>query len=71
MAKIIEEQLKNCKSCGKVTKHHRNSSKSSGFTLLVHLVLTVATMGAWLVLVIIWKILNTQIGGWRCSECGK
>ena len=38
--------------------------------LLVHLVLTVVTVGVWLALVIIWKILNTKIGGWKCSECG-
>lgn len=70
MATYIEEQLKRCKKCGKTTKHFRNNSKSSGFMLLVHLVLTVATVGVWLVLVIVWKILNTKIGGWKCSECG-
>ncbi len=70
MAKIIEEQLKNCKPCGKMTKHHRNNSKSSGFMLLVHLVLTVCTAGVWLLLVILWKVLNTKVGGWKCSECG-
>lgn len=70
MARIIEEKLEHCKKCSKTTKHHRNNKKSSGFMILVHLILTVATVGFWLVLVIIWKILNTQIGGWKCSECG-
>lgn len=70
MANVIEEQLKSCKKCKKTTKHHRNNSKSSGFMLLVHLVLTVCTVGIWLVLIILMKILNTKIGGWQCSECG-
>ncbi len=70
MATVIEEQLKSCKKCKKTTKHHRNNSKSSGFMLLVHLVLTVCTAGIWLVLIILMKILNAKIGGWQCSECG-
>lgn len=69
MAKVLEEQLKHCKKCQKDTIHRRNNSKSSGFMLLVHLVLTVVTAGIWLVLVILWKILNTKVGGWKCSEC--
>jgi hypothetical protein len=71
MATVIEEKLEHCKKCLKTTKHHRNNNKTSGFMLLVHLILTVVTTGVWLVLVIIWKILNTKIGGWKCSECGK
>lgn len=67
---IIEEKLNHCKQCSKNTKHHRNNTKSSGFMLLVHLILTIVTFGIWLVLVIIWKILNAKIGGWKCSECG-
>lgn len=71
MAKYIEEQLKHCKKCGRVTRHYRNNTKSSGFMLLVHLVLICMTFGLWLLLVIVWKLLNAQIGGWRCSECDK
>lgn len=37
--------------------------------LLIHLVLTVVTVGVWLIFVILWKILNAKIGGWKCSEC--
>jgi hypothetical protein len=70
MTKVIEEQLKKCNKCGKTTKHHRNNEKSSGFMLLVHLILTVCTAGIWLILVIISKLLTTKIGGWKCSECG-
>ncbi len=70
MTKIIEEQLKHCRKCDKTTKHHRNNAKSSGFMLLIHIILTLVTVGVWLVLIIIWKILNAKIGGWKCSECG-
>ena len=70
MTAYIEEQIKSCGKCKKTTKHFRNNTKSSGFMLLVHLVLTVVTVGVWLALVIIWKVLNTKIGGWKCSECG-
>jgi hypothetical protein len=70
MAIVIEEKLQHCKKCAKTTKHHRNNNKSSGFMILVHLILTVVTAGFWLVLVIIWKILNSKIGGWNCSVCG-
>jgi len=47
----------------------RNNSQSSGFMLLIHLVLTTVTAGIWLALIIIWKLLNAKIGGWICSEC--
>ena len=67
--RIIEEQMLPCKKCKKITKHYRNNTKSSGFMLLVHLVLTLSTLGFWLALVIVWKLLNLKIGGWKCSEC--
>ncbi len=70
MTKAIEEQLMKCKKCSKTTKHHRNTDKSSGFMLLVHLILTVCTSGIWLVLIVILKMLNSKVGGWACSECG-
>nr|WP_193988608.1 hypothetical protein [Lelliottia steviae] len=69
MPAIIEEKLMKCSRCSKTTKHHRNSSKSSGFMLLIHLILTIATAGIWLLLVIVWKIINKPIGGWKCSIC--
>lgn len=69
MAKAIEETLKKCKKCNRTTKHYRNTEKTGLLMFLVHLVLTVATMGVWLALVIIYMVLNTKIGGWKCSEC--
>ena len=72
MAKAIEETLKKCKTCNKQTKHMRNTT-STGFVMaLIHIVLTVATVGGWLVLLVIWKILNMRVGGggWACDECG-
>lgn len=70
MVNIIEKRLKYCKRCKTVTKQMRNSKTPSGFMLLVHLAMTVATGGIWLVLVIIWKLLNFNTGGWVCSQCG-
>lgn len=68
--KYVEEKIKYCNECERQTKHYRNNKKSSGFMLLVHLVLIVVTSGFWLIFIILWKILNAKIGGWRCSECG-
>tara|TARA_A100001015_G_scaffold163020_1_gene181168 strand:- start:540 stop:752 length:213 start_codon:yes stop_codon:yes gene_type:complete len=69
--KYVEEQLKQCKTCNRKTKHWRNNTKSSGFMLLVHLVLIIGTMGFWLIPLILVKVLDSRIGGWSCSECGK
>ena len=71
MAKAIEETLKHCKKCEKTTKHLRNTNKTGLAMFLVHLVLTVVTGGVWLILLVIWMLLNTKIGGWKCGECGK
>ena len=71
MANYIEEKLINCKSCGKATKHHRNNNKSTGFMLLVHVLLTLCTFGVWFFLIASWKILFWKVGGWICSECEK
>ena len=70
MAKAIEETLKKCTNCKRKTKHIRNITKSSSVMILVHIALTLVTMGVWLVLLLIWTILNAKVGGWTCSECG-
>lgn len=70
MGNVVEEKLKKCKKCNVETMHRRNNTKSSGFMLLVHLILTVVTWGVWLALIIVWKILNYKVGGWKCAQCG-
>lgn len=69
MAKSIEEKLKHCAKCKRSTVHRRNHNSTGLVMFLVHLVLTVVTMGVWLVLLVIYKIMTTKIGGWSCSEC--
>lgn len=70
MPKKIEEKIMKCSTCNKKTIHMRNSQQTGLLMFLVHLVLTVATVGVWLVLVIVWTLLNKQIGGWQCRDCG-
>lgn len=67
--KIVEQKLKHCTKCEKETIHHRNNTKTGLIMILVHIVLTIATMGAWLVLLVIWKLLTVKIGGWKCEAC--
>ena len=69
MSKVLEQQLKKCSSCKRKTTHLRNNSKSSGFMVMVHLILTICSVGLWLLIIVPWKVLNTKIGGWSCSEC--
>jgi len=71
MSRAIEETLKPCGKCDKQTTHVRNTNKTSLIMFLVHIVLTICTAGAWLILLIVWSLLTTKIGGWTCKECGK
>lgn len=71
MAKAIEETIKKCSRCKKPTVHMRNTEKTSAIMFLVHLVLTVLTAGVWLIILVIWLVLNAKLGGWICKECGK
>lgn len=71
MAKAIEETLKHCSKCNRKTVHLRNTNKTGLIMFLVHIVLTVITTGVWLILLVIWLILNAKIGGWTCNECGR
>lgn len=70
MAQTIEETLKHCKNCQKQTKHARNSSSTGFLSGFLHVILTLMTVGFWLVLLIIWKLMFVKIGGWTCSQCG-
>jgi hypothetical protein len=71
MAKALEQTIKKCKKCGKKTTHQRSYNKTSLIMWLVHIMLTVITGGIWLVLLLVWMLLNKKIGGWTCAECGK
>lgn len=69
--KTIEQHMKHCSRCNRKTVHVRNVSKTGAVGFLVHLVMTVITAGAWLVLLVAYKLLTMKIGGWSCGECGK
>ncbi|GAA4879740.1 hypothetical protein [Ferrimonas pelagia] len=71
MAKALEQTIKHCRKCDRKTTHQRTYNKTGLVMFLVHLVLTVATVGVWLLLLIVWKLLNAKIGGWICADCGK
>lgn len=71
MVGYVQESLKYCKKCGAETKHWRNNTKSSGLMIVVHVILILATMGLWLIPLLLVKLLDTRIGGWKCSVCGK
>lgn len=71
--KVIEE-IKFCKNCNKETLHRKNSKQMSW---LMHLFLTVITVGAWLVIWLLmlgWHAISktaTAVGShWVCSVCG-
>ena len=66
--KAIESKIKHCTICNKTTEHHRNSSSTSFVMGLVHVVLTLASAGIWLLILIVWKLLNTKVGGWKCTH---
>ena len=72
MAKTVEQQLRKCKRCRMKTLHYRNNKQISW---LMHLVLTIFTAGAWLVIfffVSIIHIFTKPLGGaWTCSQCGR
>lgn len=69
MTAIMEEKIKKCDECKKNTKHYRNTQKSSGFMILVHLILIICTAGIWLPIILLWKFCFINIGGWMCGSC--
>jgi hypothetical protein len=52
-----------CKSCDRQTMIQR-----PGTNHILHLILSVLTMGFW---VVIWILASVKIGGWRCGSCGR
>lgn len=71
MGKAIEETVKKCSRCKKKTIHVRNTNKTGFVMILIHVVLTIVTGLLWLIPLTIWYLLNKNIGGWICQECGK
>lgn len=51
-----------CKDCTKRVVVFRPTPSH-----VLHLLLTLVTIGLWL---IVWIGLTIQFGGWRCTECG-
>ena len=71
MTAIIEKKIKQCKNCERNTKHERNANTSSGFMILMHILLIILTAGIWLPIIVLYKVLFAKIGGWICRECGR
>lgn len=71
MGNVVEEKLMKCRKCKKKTKHQRNNSKTGLLMMLVHIGLIAVTAGVWLIVLVVWMLLNAKIGGWRCEGCGK
>lgn len=51
-----------CPNCKK-----RVLVQRKGTNHVLHLLLTIVTLGWWL---IVWILASVKIGGWRCSQCG-
>ena len=51
-----------CKSCNKQSVVFRK-----GTNHILHLLLTLVTVGLWL---IVWVGCTIKFGGWRCTTCG-
>lgn len=60
---FYDETSKFCDYCNKQVLARRK-----GTNHILHFLLTVFTLGFWL---IIWFLSSIKIGGWRCSLCGK
>ena len=69
--KTIEEKIKHCQACKKQTKHQRNGTTTGFVMILIHILLTLMTVGGWLVPLIFWHIANAKVGGWMCEKCGR
>lgn len=69
MAVYVQETMKRCGMCKKVTKHARKNTKSSGLMVMIHFLLILMTAGLWLIVIALVKILELRIGGWKCMRC--
>ena len=70
MSNIIEEKIKHCDKCQCDTKHERNGSKSSGFMIFIHIVLTLMTWGVYLIPMAIYMLVSkASSDSWKCASC--
>jgi hypothetical protein len=58
----VEQSQKFCKTC-----KAKRMVQRKGTNHILHLLLSVVTCGAWIV---VWLLACVRIGGWRCSQCG-
>lgn len=59
---VRNESQAYCSTCRQVRSVQRDSARH-----LLHLLLTLATAGLW---VVIWFLASYATGPWRCSACG-
>lgn len=70
MATVVEQRLIFCPHEQKKTIHHRNVER---LNWILHIILSVLTLGLWLMVVIFLVIANLFVthDGWSCSQCGR
>lgn len=59
----VEQSIKMCRACGRQQIVIRK-----GANHVLHLILSVLTMGLWL---LVWLGSVIRFGGWSCSACGR
>ena len=69
--KTIDSRVMHCATCGHDTVHVRNATSVNW---IMHLFMTIITFGVWLIVaipVLLFSLCKVNVGGWRCSVCGK
>jgi len=74
MARVVEQEMRFCKKCNKKTLHMRNSTQISW---VMHLVLAIFTLGAWILVflaIMLLKVVFTPLAllfadKWVCTVC--
>jgi len=71
MAKVVNQQVLQCRKCKRPTLHYQNTKQMSW---LMHLVLAIFTGGLWLIVwvfLLLWHGLTKPVNAkWTCSACG-
>ncbi|MCP4763804.1 MAG: hypothetical protein GY870_18680 [archaeon] len=72
MALAIEEQIKECKKCGKVTVHHRNVKKMGVIIVIINVLLVFITSGLWILPLVLYLLLSPKNKSqYACKVCGE